>query len=64
MGYAHLTKGMDDDARARVNDALTEVPLQEILDPVLRGREERRRESRVRGIDQSGALNAMRMPRK
>lgn len=64
MGYAHLTRGMDDDARARVNDALTEVPLEEILDPVLRGREERRRETRRRGIDQAGALSAMRMQRK
>lgn len=60
VAYAHLTNGMDDDARKRVDEALTEIPLEEIQDEVARGREMRRREVRRRGIDQGPALAAMR----
>lgn len=59
VGYAHLVKGMDADARRGVDEALIEIPLEQIADPQERAREHRRRESRRRGVDQASALRSM-----
>ncbi len=60
MGYLHLIEMVGDDQKERIDEMLVEVDLEEIPAGRERNREYRRREARRRGIDQGGALHAMR----